>query len=186
MNNPTTLEDNIFALMEDGVLDMNTAFEGSFGVGKEFASVLEARRICTELGKRYNIAIVTAKSDLKAMKLNLACKHFGEYRSATKVLGVEEKKTENEEDKKTTTKKPYAKDTQRNNCPFLIKFKKSISGGLIVSKNFFGHNHPLPKSRTIYAMHRKQPAEIMKLIMDVLALSGPNPVETVMKVNIKN
>ena len=66
----------------------------------------------------------------------------------------------------------------------MIQFKKSPCGGTVVSDCNVNHNHPIPKACTVYAVHRKQSSETMKLILDTLALAGPNPVDTVMHVRI--
>jgi hypothetical protein len=160
--------------MKDNNTEMLKDFQEIFGVGKTFSTIEEARSTALSFGKKHNIAFVVTKSNKKRMTLTLACKHHGEYR-AGKTAEVTEGKG---------TRKPYAKDTQRNGCPSLVNFRRSTSGGLVVHKNEPAHNHPLPENRTVYAMHRKQSTEVMKLIMDTLALSGPNPVDTVM--NVRN
>lgn len=176
-DNNSISSDNVFETIQNSIDLMDEDFDNTFFVGRTFSTIAEARSAATEFGFKHNVVFVTVRSDSKKMKLNLACKHFGEYRPAVKKAGITEgSKGDN------AAKIPYEKDTQRSNCPCEIKLRKSSHGGLIVTETDREHTHPIPESRTTYAIHRQQSAETMALIMDAFALSGDKPVQTAMQV----
>jgi hypothetical protein len=48
------------------------------------------------------------------------------------------------------------------------------------------HNHPISQDNTTYAVHRKQPPEIMERIYTLLASGHKDPVTNVMDVSANN
>lgn len=144
-------------------------FNEVFIVGKEYHSLSDARQEALNFGKENNVLFVTTNSNTTRQSLLLRCKHGNTPRAKKEVNEDEEKKK-------------YHKDTQRFNCPCFIKYGKSSSGKVVIRACHDGHNHPIPKKATTYALYRRQSNEVMGMILKTLALSSANPVETVMQV----
>ncbi|ORE01497.1 hypothetical protein BCV72DRAFT_309976 [Rhizopus microsporus var. microsporus] len=183
--NSNAVDNNIVNLVQDSFKDMNVEFSERFGVDCEYASIAEARSGAADFGKKWNVVLVTVRSNAKKSYLALACKHFGKYKPGKKVATEDEQPNDAapcdfEED--GLNKKMVTRDTQRNECQCFIKLAASPSGGLRVSGSCGKHNHPISSCRTIYAIHRKQSQEVMDLIMRTLSLPTPNPVDTVMQI----
>ncbi|KAI7882289.1 uncharacterized protein EV154DRAFT_428376 [Mucor mucedo] len=174
---------DVFEVTEKSKSTMVAAFNETFGVGSTFDTMSQLRPEANEYGRKHNMVFVTVRSDFKNNSIVLACKHYGEYRSAHKLA---KDPTVDLAETGTSVTQRYVKDSQRCECSRFIKIKKSVSGSVVVYESYGLHNHPIPGDKTTYAANRLQPAEVMKLIMQTLNLCGPNSVETTMQVYLKN
>jgi hypothetical protein len=183
---------------------MNNEFTNVFNKNKRFNNFEEARRFANEeFGKRHNIVFVTLTSSVKRNVLILKCKHHGDIRTDGRPINdvannvnelgntsnadQEAKETENikkEEEEETSQPKVrtlYRKYSYRIGCPCFIRFG-GIKGeqGIFIKEANGKHNHPIPELRTVYALHRKQDNNLMKLIYEQLSIN--NSVNTIMVV----
>ncbi|CEG82670.1 hypothetical protein RMATCC62417_16712 [Rhizopus microsporus] len=163
----SNINKDLMNLVQANMQEMEAGFCQKFEIGNQFTGIAEICNVAADFDKKWNVVLVTVRSDPKESYLVLACKHHGEYKAGKKSSQEKELGFVNEgEDKSENTgKKLVRKDTQRNGCSCFIKFNVSPSGGLKVSDMCGKHNHPIPSCRTTYSVHRKQSAEIMNLIM---------------------
>ncbi|KAL9537201.1 hypothetical protein MBANPS3_011987 [Mucor bainieri] len=184
---------------------MHAEFDVQFAVGKRFESKEEVKDTVSAFGKKFNVVISTKDSHPSKGQFNFICKHGRAKRDVSKdpsvaniarEIAVEEKKTEEENDGKEedcetidltdqTIKKPYKKSTQKLGCNVAINVYNWT-----VTTTHREHNHPLLSDVRTYAIHRKQPAEVMRRIQAILAGGHSDPVSTAMTSleawNIKN
>jgi hypothetical protein len=139
-------------------------FQKLFEPGKSYTSLALLRSTIADYGQRHNIVMSTKNSNYRSV--HLWCKHAGVYRKGKKRVNTEKPSNETE-NKSTKVIKSRKKETQRTDCRCYIKAK--LIGELwVVEHSYGGHNHAIPKNKTVYSLHRRQSEEIKNLILQLL------------------
>lgn len=179
---------------KNSIDDMHTDFNKQFKIGKKFESVEDLKSTILSFGKDHHVVFSIKDSHPNRGEYRYICKHGGTKREITC-----EKDSADDESVETidlttdaepvvveeattikATKKPYKKSTQKLGCPAYINLF-----GLVVTSTKMEHDHLIPEDVITYAIHRKQPPEIMKRIYTILASGHRDPVTSVLDVGAK-
>lgn len=150
----------------NSIVSSNTSSNANterIAIGMAFASASDAGAAAIQYAEERKFAVVTIRSDKQ--KVILGCKHHGEYRDTRK---AEEKVAE--EGKDSVLGIQGKKDTQRIGCNFRINLRRHADGRWYVASIHDEHNHPLARSETIDAQHRKLNKEGRSMVFDLLRL----------------
>lgn len=136
--------------------EMLNEFNELFQPGQAFATRALLQREIAKYGEKYNVVMSTKNSNYRSV--HLWCKHAGTYKRDSS------KKT----DSPDKVIKRRNKGTKRTGCGCFIK-AKVINELWVIERSHGKHNHVIPKSKTVYSVHRKQSEEIKSLILQLLS-----------------
>lgn len=159
---------------------MHAEFNRIFGVGKQFENREELNESILKFGKTFNVVFSIDDSHPKKGQFLYICKHGGIKREEKRDPDVIDLVNCSSGFEQEVDKIPYKKSMQKFSCPAFIS-----TFNFTVTKNRMGHNHPISQDVTTYAIHRKQPPEIMQLIYTWLSSGHKDPTTSAMDVNMK-
>ncbi|GAA5806677.1 hypothetical protein MFLAVUS_000025 [Mucor flavus] len=134
---------------------MHAEFNRIFGVGKQFENREELNESILKFGKTFNHGGIKREEKRDPDVIDLVNCSSGFEQEVDKI--------------------PYKKSMQKFSCPAFIS-----TFNFTVTKNRMGHNHPISQDVTTYAIHRKQPPEIMQLIYTWLSSGHKDPTTSAM------
>ncbi|KAI8643917.1 hypothetical protein BD408DRAFT_414092 [Parasitella parasitica] len=136
---------------------MLNEFRNLFESGKTYPTLADLRSEITNFGQKHNVVMSIKNSNFRS--IHLWCKHAGVFTKLER-----KSKKANDSDKVV---KPRKKSTQRTDCQCFIK-AKLINEIWVIERSHGEHNHPIPKNRTVYSVHRRQNKQTKDLILQLL------------------